>query len=197
MSAAAMILEHERIEGRNQFSDDQVTPDASLTAVTGFLDAALQMWDRNPVEAKSQVTAAALMLRGFSDTLPTAGSRAVPQSDTGVLAPWQIRRVKEFINASLPATIRMPDCASQVRLSASYFSCAFKATFGMTVREYIRRRRIERAQQLMLSSEAPQSQIAVACGFADQAHYCRVFRDVMGISPRAWRRRNMALAPDE
>jgi len=197
MSATQIILDHGRVHRHCQFSDGSVAAQPPLATVTGFLHAALRMWDENPIQAKSQVTAAAEMLRDFGDALPTYGSHAVLHSDTGVLAPWQIRKVKEFINASLPATIRMPDCASQVRLSASYFSCAFKATFGMTVRDYIRHRRIELAQQLMLSSEAPQSHIAVACGFCDQAHYCRVFRDVTGLTPRAWRRRNTKLASDE
>ena len=113
------------------------------------------------------------------------------------LAPWQTRKVKEFIDLSLGSTIRLRDCASKARLSSSYFSHAFKATFGTTVCHYIRRRRVERAQQLMLSSKEPLSQIALACGFADQAHYCRVFRNVVGLSPKAWRRQNMNAGLDE
>ena len=62
---------------------------------------------------------------------------------------------------------------------------------------HIRRRRTERAQQLMLLSNVPLSQIALACRFAGQAHYCKVFRTVMGLSPNAWRRGNFNLAPDE
>jgi AraC family transcriptional regulator len=68
---------------------------------------------------------------------------------------------------------------------------------GVTVCHYIRRRRIERSQQLMLQSKDGLSQIALVCGFADQAHYCRVFRNVVGLSPNMWRWRNMNLAPDE
>ena len=76
-------------------------------------------------------------------------------------------------------------------MSARHFAHAFKATFGTTVSHYIRCRRIERAQQVMLSSTQPLSQIAVACGFADQAHLCRAFREFMGLSPNAWRRESM------
>jgi len=111
------------------------------------------------------------------------------------LAPWQVRKVQEFIDASLGSKIRLRDCASQTRLSASHFSRAFKATFGTTVLDYIHQRRVERAQQLMLVSEQSLSQIALSCGFADQAHYCRVFRAVAGISPNAWRRQNIREAP--
>jgi transcriptional regulator GlxA family with amidase domain len=113
------------------------------------------------------------------------------------LLPWQARKVQEFIDGSLNSKIRLQDCASMVRLSTGHFSRLFKATFGTKVINYIHRRRIERAQHLMLVSKEPLSQIAFACGFSDQAHYCRVFRTVMGSSPNAWRRRNMAVEPGE
>ena len=109
----------------------------------------------------------------------------------GGLVPWQSRKVREFIDASLEFRIRVQDCADTVRLSVWHFSNVFKVTFGTTVAAYIRRRRVERAQQLMLLSKEPLSQIALACGFSDQAHYCRVFRDVVGMSPNAWWRRHL------
>jgi len=49
----------------------------------------------------------------------------------------------------------------------------------------------------MLLSQMPLSQVALAAGFSDQAHYCRVFRNVIGISPNIWRRKNMRLSPAE
>ena len=183
------------IQGYGQTHSQNQSEYGSLAVVTGFLDAALRMWDDDRIQAKSQIKVAAAMLHGYADDSIVDGKR--PTTDTLVLAPWQMRKVKEFIDSSLDSTIRLRDCASQARLSASYFSRAFKAVFGITVCHYIRHRRIERAQQLMLLSKEPLSQIALSCGFADQAHYCRVFRDVVGLSPNAWRRRNMTLAPGE
>jgi AraC-like DNA-binding protein len=197
MTATQMIRKDGRAHRRNQFSDDPASADMPFRAATEFLDSALQIWEENPIQAKLQIKAATAMLRGYSDDLPANGSHAATQSDTGVLAVWQIRKVKAFIDSSLNSTIRLSNCASQARLSASYFSYAFKATFGTTLRHYIRCRRVARAQQLMVSSNRPLSEIALACGFADQAHYSRVFRDVVGLSPSTWRRRNMRLAPDE
>jgi AraC family transcriptional regulator len=194
MGVTQMIQLCGQVHPHSQSSYDSAPDYASLAAVSGFLDAALQMWDKDRIRAKSQVKVAAAMLRGYVDDAPGDEKQT---SDTPGLAPWQTRKVKEFIDASLASTIRLRDCASEARLSASYFSRAFKATFGTTMCHYIRRRRIERAQQLMLLSKEPLSQIALACGFSDQAHYCRVFRDVMGLSPNAWRRRNMSLAPEE
>ena len=137
------------------------------------------------------------MQRDYTHESPTDTKHATTASDVRGLAPWQAREVREFIDASLDSTIRLRDCASKARLSAGYFSHAFKATFGTTMGRYVRRRRIEHAQRLMLLSKAPQSQIALACGFADQAHYCRVFRNVVGLTPNAWRRRVTNLAPGE
>ena len=197
MGVAQSVVGNVQSYGRSQPVYGSATENSSLAVATGFLDAALRMWDADRIQAKSQVKVAAAMLRGYTDGSRADSNDAPAASDTRQLAPWQARKVKEYIETSLDSTIRLRDCASKARLSASYFSHAFKATFGTTVCDYIRRRRVERAQHLMLLSTEPLSQIALACGFADQAHYCRVFRDVIGLSPNTWRRRNMNLAPDE
>jgi len=197
MGVTQMIYGYGQIHAATRTGIKPVTDYASLAAVSGFLEAALRMWDHDRMQAKSQIKVAAAMLRDYADGSSTEGMQAALVADTRGLARWQTRKVKEFIEASLGSTIRLRDCASKAGLSASYFSHAFKATFGTTVCHYIRRRRIERAQQLMLLSTESLSQIALACGFADQAHYCRVFREVVGLSPNVWRRRNMNLTPDE
>ncbi len=181
----------------NQSIADVSLQYAPLAMASDFLDAALRMWDDDRIQAKSQVKVAAAMVRGYTDKSLADGKHAATPVDERGLAPWQARKVKEFIDASLASPIRLRDCASTAHLSASYFSQAFKRTFGTTVGRYIRCRRVEHAQRLMLLSHDSLSQIALACGFADQAHYCRVFRDVVGASPNAWRRRNMNLAPND
>jgi len=170
---------------------------SSLAVVMEFLDAALRTWDNDRLRAKSQVKIAVSILREYAIDVPTNLPRQVDTPHDGhCLAPWKARRVKEFIDESLHSKIRLHDCANKINLSESYFVHAFKATFGVTVSDYIRRRRIERAQQLMLASCQPLAQIAIACGFAHQSHYCRVFRSVIGLSPNVWRRHHM-IEPDE
>ena len=177
----------------NQTIYDPPGERSTLTLLTGLLDAALHMWDQDPATAKAQIRVAAAIVRGAL----TGAPEDTFQLHTRGLARWQARKISEFIEASLQSKIRLQDCATQTRLSVGYFSAAFKLTFGTTVGEYIRRRRVERAKQLMLLSEMPLSQVALAAGFGDQAHYSRVFRDVVGISPNAWRRKNMTLTPTE
>ncbi len=104
------------------------------------------------------------------------------------LAPWQVRRVLEHIEANLDATLRNKDLATVVRLSAFHFNVAFRGSVGESPHRYIMRRRVARAQKLMLSTHKTLSDIAAECGLADQAHMTRLFRKLVGESPAAWRR---------
>ena len=197
MGVTQLIPGYDIGELRSQVTYEPRAATASLAVVTGFLDDALRTWDEDRIRARSQIRLAAAMLRDYASNSAVDLPQAAAAPEGRCLARWQARKVKEFIDASLDSKIRLRDCASRARLSASYFAHAFKATFGVTVCHYIRRRRIERAQQLMLTSHQPLSQIALACGFADQAHYCRVFRDVVGLSPNVWRRQHMTMGPEE
>ncbi|MCV3765844.1 helix-turn-helix transcriptional regulator [Rhizobium sp. TRM95796] len=106
----------------------------------------------------------------------------------GGLAPWQVSRVRRHIDEELTGRINIDDLAQITRLSTSYFSAAFRASFGTSPHDYICRRRIDHAKQLMLTTDTPLCEIALDCGFADQSHLCRVFRRVTGQTPAAWRR---------
>lgn len=104
------------------------------------------------------------------------------------LAPWQVRRVLAHIEANLGTPIRNKDLAAIARLSTFHFNVAFRNSVGESPHAHIIRRRVERAQGLMLSTDKSLSDIAAECGFADQAHLTRLFRRIAGASPAAWRR---------
>jgi AraC family transcriptional regulator len=106
----------------------------------------------------------------------------------GGLAPWQVRNVTTFIDANLNTSLSCEALARLTNLSVSYFARAFKCTFGCSPHMFLVRRRMERAQGLMLESNAPLAQIAVECGFADQAHLSRLFLQFTGERPASWRR---------
>ncbi len=163
----------------------------TLTMLTERPDAALHIWDQDHASAKSLDQGGRHMLRG---AVANVQEEAFGVLSCG-LAPWQARKVTEFIKLSLGWKIRVRGCAKRTRLSVSHFSVAFKVTFGTTVGGYIRHRRVERAQRMMLLSTMPPSQVAVAVGFSDQAHFCQVFPGVMGIRPDAWRHKNLVLTP--
>jgi AraC family transcriptional regulator len=106
----------------------------------------------------------------------------------GGLASWQIAKVTTYLEANIGVSIQIADLAQAVRVSPSHFCHAFKESFGISPHAYLMRRRVERAQGLMLATHAPLSQIAADCGLTDQAHFTRMFRRFVGESPGAWRR---------
>jgi AraC family transcriptional regulator len=110
----------------------------------------------------------------------------------GGLAPWQIRRVTTHIDTNLHAAITTKDLAALAKLSSFHFCRAFKDSFGESPHSYVMRRRVERAQGLMLTSDVPLGQIAADCGLADQAHFSKLFRRFVGESPGVWRRARAA-----
>jgi len=112
----------------------------------------------------------------------------------GGLAPWQIHKIRRYIEDGLDDKLPIEEIADLIPLSAPHFSRAFKQSFGETPHAYIVRLRIERAKALMLSTSESLSQVALACGLADQSHLCRLFRKFTGASPAAWRREQRQLA---
>lgn len=121
-----------------------------------------------------------------AEPMPENGNATTPVRRG--LAPWQVRKVAAHIEQCLDTPLRNLDLARLARLSPFHFSRAFRDSFGDSPHGYIIRRRMERAQGMMLSTDAPLSQIAAECGLSDQAHLNKLFRRVVGESPAAWRR---------
>ena len=160
--------------------------DVSNDALAHLLATATVALDTDRHAAKSciQRVAALLGIELNSGAETAAGYSCLH----GGLAPWQARCIRSYVEDRLGSSIRTTDLAGVVQLSTSHFCRAFRQTFGETPFAYIMERRIRRAQDLMLTSRAPLSQVALECGMCDQAHFCRVFRRIVGINPNAWRR---------
>jgi len=160
----------------------------STTAMLAKLVAdASDALDDDREAARTLLLRATLLLRS-SDMQPSH-----PEARRGfrpALAPRQMRRVIDHIEANLDTSLPLRELASIARLSTSYFSRAFKGAAGQTPHAFILSRRVARARQEMLEGVEPLAQIALACGFADQAHLARVFRRSAGLTPGAWRRVN-------
>ena len=104
------------------------------------------------------------------------------------LAPWQLKRVTEFINANLAETLQLCDLAALSGLSPSHFGRAFKGSTGLPPHRWHLIQRIERARTMLADADASLADVACATGFADQSHFTRVFSRTIGMSPGAWRR---------
>jgi len=102
---------------------------------------------------------------------------------------WQARCVQGYVAVHLHSKIKLKDLARVTYFSRCKFDRIFKASFGCTPGQYVRRMRIARAQNLMAMSSDPLRQIALECGFANQSHFSHCFRKIVGESPAIWRAR--------
>jgi transcriptional regulator GlxA family with amidase domain len=113
---------------------------------------------------------------------------ALPQQWGGGLAPWQERRAKELLDAHMGGGITLDALARSCGLSIRHLTRAFRQSTGMAPYQWLQYRRMEKAKQLLETSSASLSAIALDCGFADQSHFTRIFSRVVGVTPRTWRR---------
>jgi AraC family transcriptional regulator len=116
------------------------------------------------------------------------GMRPLSRPVRGGLAPWQVRRAKEILSANLDGRVPLKEVARECRLSVSHFSRAFRRTAGVAPHNWLLARRVEVAKEKLRDSRLSLLDVALACGFSDQSHLTRVFTDMVGSSPGAWRR---------
>ena len=113
----------------------------------------------------------------------TEGARRQP-----VLTPRQLRRVTEHIDAHLATPLGLADLAGLVHLSQDHFIRSFKAASGMAPYQYLLRRRLEGAAELLRTSDLPVEAVAARMGFGSAAYFSTRFRAFVGVAPSAYRR---------
>ena len=155
-------------------------------SIVKLLQTAVRKVDTDKEAAKAFIAKASALLQA---QIERSGVAPVDDQASGGLTAWKIRRVLRFIDKHLNEPIRVEDLSEIASLSTTHFSRVFRRSFGETPHAYLIRRRVDQARHLMLTSDIALSEVALACGFSDQAHLCRRFRYGVGTSPAAWRRR--------
>ena len=159
--------------------------------VVDLLDAAKRQLDVNRDAARASISRASSLL--WVEIHKNVERDPASRSRRRLLG-WQIRRVRDYIDANLSNRILVSDLSLAVQRSEAHFARTFKRPFGVSPHAFVLRRRLEKASHLMLVSDSPLSDIALECGLNDQAHLCRTFRQLTGQTPAAWRRERRALA---
>ena len=103
------------------------------------------------------------------------------------LANWRLKRVIDYIEVRLGETIKLTDMAEAAGLTQMHFAAQFRASTGLRPHEYLLRRRIERAQEMLLVAGLTVVDIAFSVGFQTQSHFTTTFARFVGETPRAWR----------
>jgi AraC family transcriptional regulator len=154
-----------------------------VSRAIALLDTAAGQLDHEQAAHRTLIKAASL-LRKLIDPEVAAG---VP-ARSGGLPIRHARTVCAYIDSHITERVLVADLCALVHLSEAHFSRAFRLTFDKTPHAFVIKRRVELAAQYMLQTEASLSDIALRCGFADQPHLSKHFRQIMGHTPAAWRR---------
>ena len=96
--------------------------------------------------------------------------------------------IKYYVKNNLSEKITLSDIAGSLHCSTVTLTEHFKDEFGITIMEYVLRKRMELSERLMLDTDLPQREIAAKTGFADVEYFSRTFKRYHGISPAAWRK---------
>ena len=156
-------------------------------AIPSLIHAAVAAFDADRDTSRRYLMRASALLRvGCGACADAEGIR--PSESRGALLAWQLNRVVDYIETHLAEKIMAMDLADLANVSVGQLTRAFKISVGVPPFHYIASRRVELACTMMSTTREPLSQIAIACGLCDQAHLCKVFRRMIGMSPSTWRR---------
>jgi AraC family transcriptional regulator len=131
--------------------------------------------------------ASALVIEGLTLELFGLSVRAAEGAPAGSAPPW-LERVRELLNQSGRAPPGLARLAAEAGVHPGYLTAAFRRHFGCSVGDYTRRRRVLLACRQLTETARPLAVIACEAGFADQSHFTRTFRRIVGVTPSAYRR---------
>jgi AraC family transcriptional regulator len=126
---------------------------------------------------------AARLVQNYAVNKPALEFKAsgLPQS--------QLQRVIDYMKANLTQDLSILDLATLTGMSESHFSRSFKRSVGISPYQYLMKQRVARAKQLLEQRSIVISTIALDCGFANQTHLTKVFRQMTGMTPKAYQKR--------
>ncbi|MGZ0718850.1 helix-turn-helix domain-containing protein [Pseudomonas palleroniana] len=116
-------------------------------------------------------------------------------ASTEPLKSWQIRTAKQLMLGRLDTGISVTELAEACALSRSHFTRMFKESTRMPPQRWLREQRVMKSRELLKTSTMLFTEIALECGFSDQAHFCRTFVKAEGMTPTAWQRQAICPTP--
>ncbi|HEX8169299.1 MAG TPA: AraC family transcriptional regulator [Thermoanaerobaculia bacterium] len=162
------------------FASDVRLPDASAE-LTGSAAIAAR---RIALESRQHDTAAPLALESLTASLIGALTRESCDD-----APRWAARVRDYLHAHFDEKLVLGDVARVAGVHPVHLSRAFPRRFGLTLGDYVRALRIDRAARELVATARPIAEIALDAGFASQSHFTTCFKARMHVTPAAYRAR--------
>jgi AraC family transcriptional regulator len=134
-------------------------------------------------DSASPLAVEGLVLELLAATLRATMARQEPTP------PAWLLRVRDRLHDEFADPPRLDELAQEAGVHPGHLVAAFRRYYRCTAGEFVRRRRIDWACQQMLERDQPLADLALAAGFADQSHFTRTFKRLVGTTPTAYRER--------
>jgi AraC family transcriptional regulator len=126
-----------------------------------------------------------LAIEGLVMTMLSEVQKSGPRDDTR--SPRWLAHAVELLHAEFKTNLTINFVAQQIGVHPFHLARVFKRFHEQTIGDYVKSLRINFACQELLKHDTDLSDIALAAGFADQSHFTRVFKQVTGLTPGAFR----------
>ena len=94
-----------------------------------------------------------------------------------------VTKAKDYVAKNFANGIKVSDIAKELKLDRTYFSTVFKSETGMSPKQYLEKYSLERAADMLMSTESSVAQAAYASGYGDTVNFSRMFKKHFGTSP--------------
>src|SRR5215813_11125290 len=129
----------------------------------------------------------AILTRQFSTQVVRERSHERTGRNAKSLQKWRLKRVLQYVDDHLAAKITLQNLATVAGLSRMHFAAQFRAATGLRPHQYLLKRRIARAEELLKQARVSLVEVSLTVGFQTQAHFTTVFKRFAGDTPHQWR----------
>jgi AraC family transcriptional regulator len=161
---------------------------ASVLSAPGEINGIAPTWLANRLhrEFLAEDDIAELAMEGIVLEILAESARTIGKDD-GSRAPRWLKRVREVLDDTYLTSPSLTELSSVAGVHQVHLSREFRKHYGCTIGEFIRKRRIDYACDLLAHSNTTLSEIAQVCGFSDQSHFSAMFKTHTGLTPAKFR----------
>ena len=180
----------------NQFSQHElgiVLGETQLKNIPQFVDADICQAGEMLLDALNSPVGSAVMFESFARIFLTKliHKYGLEKSDeiafNRSFTSSHYKRVLDFIATHFHDNVTLEMMAAQAGISTYHFARLFKQTIGQSPHQFLMHYRVEQARKQLAKPNTLIADIAITCGFSDQAHFTRVFKQITGKTPRQFR----------